>query len=321
MTPEEYWKRIERDEAAGFREPGAAEARAAHIVEWYLQRRKRRRQLVRIVALGLLGGLGAVLLIVSMSMHRPASTSVARTEPVSVPSSQTAAASMPPQQTSGHDPLPQTSNGSTDAMGLTRSQVVASPPEPEGSNNGEQKGGRLSASESDTLSALPSAKTPATSEAVSARPQPLILPPPSIEEKRTPELPAPTAQAAPDGRASEVVAGASAGAYPSDERAQPVLSLPRLPQTPVTPPPSGNASSSEPRREGRAGAVWARLRQATALTPAEAQRLEQLKTVLGYLPEVWLAKQVIGFVSSVPAPDIEQQRSFHERRQQRFETP
>lgn len=321
MTPEEYWKRIERDEAAGFREPGAAEARAAQYREWYLQRRKRRRQLVRIAAQGLLGGVGVALLIVSMSMHRPASTSVARTGPASIPSSQIAAAPMPQQQTSGHDALRQTSSAPTDAMDLTRHQVVARPPEPERAKNGEQKGGRLSPSESDTLSALPSAKTPATPGAVSARPQPSILPPPEIEDQGTPQLPAPPAQAAPDGRASEVVAVASAGAFPSDERAQPVLSLPQLPQTPATPPASGNASSSELGREGRAAAVWARLREATALTPEEARRLEQLKTVLGYLPEVWLAKQVIGFVKSVPAPGIEQQRSFHERRQQRFQTP
>src|SRR5262245_26050499 len=74
MTPEEYWKRIELAEQAGFREPGAAADQAMRYLEWSRQRRQRRRRIIRAIAGGALGGAGVVLLITSVSTMRGVKT-------------------------------------------------------------------------------------------------------------------------------------------------------------------------------------------------------------------------------------------------------
>src|SRR5215475_10052431 len=71
MTPEEYWKRIEEEEAVGFRMPGEAAGRALRFQLWCRQqRRERRRRILRFVAGGALSGLVAALLIASVVLVR-----------------------------------------------------------------------------------------------------------------------------------------------------------------------------------------------------------------------------------------------------------
>jgi hypothetical protein len=61
------------------------------------------------------------------------------------------------------------------------------------------------------------------------------------------------------------------------------------------------------------------LKQATALTPAEARRLEKIKTALGYVPEVWLAKRVIRWVKSSQMDNDQDPTDAHVER--RLEAP
>jgi hypothetical protein len=52
-----------------------------------------------------------------------------------------------------------------------------------------------------------------------------------------------------------------------------------------------------------------RLKQATALTPAEARRVEKIKAGLGYVPGVWLGSRVVRWMKSLPAVDIDRERT------------
>jgi len=56
-----------------------------------------------------------------------------------------------------------------------------------------------------------------------------------------------------------------------------------------------------------------------ALTPAEQQRLEKIKTVLGHLPEAQVARLIAGWVKSLPQ-EFEDGPAY-ERPVQRSENP
>jgi hypothetical protein len=64
-----------------------------------------------------------------------------------------------------------------------------------------------------------------------------------------------------------------------------------------------------------------RLKQATALTPAEARRVEKIKTALGYVPEVWLAARVVRWMKSLPPVDIDRERTVDGPKSRRAESP
>jgi hypothetical protein len=92
--------------------------------------------------------------------------------------------------------------------------------------------------------------------------------------------------------------------------ASPAVNVSQPPVVNVSEPPA--VSVPEPPAPGRqsfAAALVDRLKQAAALTPAEARRLEKIKTALGYVPEVWLATHVAQWMKSLPEGDIDRART------------
>jgi hypothetical protein len=75
------------------------------------------------------------------------------------------------------------------------------------------------------------------------------------------------------------------------------------------------------RGQHAAAALVDRLKQVTALTPAEARRVEKIKTALGYVPEVWLAARVVRWMKSLPPVDIDRDRTVDGPKSRRAESP
>ena len=325
MTPEEYWKRINLAEQMGLREPGEAAARAIRYIQWSRQRRERRRKITRAIAGGAFAGVGAVLLITSLSSVRGVKTD------------RQVASTSPPRaaEPSPAVPAPEVSTAAPEETPT----VVASPVERQ-----------EAASAAHDVSAVPS------------RPQaPRVADGPALPERAPSSASRPTREHSPSDLPPAVIAADAPRMADSRPSAQPQAPPPQLtapvvvtPPVPVTPPslavvpPHATApvvvtpsppmavappqTSSRPRataeprpaapRQGWQEQTLDRLKRAIALTPAETQRLEKIKETLRHLPETPVAKQVVDFVKSLPPADPSGPSAPYERREgRRPETP
>jgi hypothetical protein len=313
MTPEEYWKRIDAEEAAGFREQGAAGEQAARYLAWHRERRRARRRKIASIALGTaLCGAGMVMLIVSLSTIRGAKTAHR--------AGSTLSSGVPAEPGRSADPGAETmlSERSQVAMEETRQSggdspaPLVHPRQATGTATGDrrvqdshherrvQDNAHESASpstrEQPTASNLP--ERPVAAEVAAHRNEPATATL-SGDNETTRVL------GSPGDSAIERRAATSVSVVPSDADTRSSATTPRRVDPAATMPehvplvaslPSAKTPPAAPDRRDAALALVARLKQAIALTPAEAQRLEKIKTALGYVPEVWLAKRVIRWV-------------------------
>jgi hypothetical protein len=312
MTPEEYWARVEAEKAAA--EP------TARYLAWLRERRRARRRRIATIALGAaLSGAGVTMVIVSVSSVRGAKTA------------HPAGSTLPPVAIEPAQPVRSADQGA-DAVLSQRSQVAVEHSTRQGAGTSpaplvhprqttgastvdrpvrdSHREGRLpqtahesaspSVREQPTASSRPERRVAA---AVAARRNEPAIPTPMLSDnnattrvQRAPLDPAigrrvtssvPTAPIDRDTRSNAT----------SPRRLDPAATMPeRVPLE--SPPPATAPPSAPPDRWHAAVALVDRLKQATALTPAEARRLEKVKTALGNVPEVWLTKRVIGWVKS-----------------------
>jgi hypothetical protein len=316
MTPKEYWKRINAEEAAGFREQGAAGEHAARYLAWHRGRRRARRRKIARIGLGTaLSGAGVVMLIVSLSTIRGAKTAhrAGSTLPPVVPaeagrSADPGADAMLSQRSQvAMEETRQSAGGSPAPLVLPRRATGTATGDRRVQDSHHERRVQHNARES----ASPSMREQPTASNLSERPVPAGVAAhrnePAIatfsgdnETTRVPGSPGDSAiqrRATTSGPAMPIDADTRSSAA-SPQRVDPAATMPEHVPLVTSLPSAKTPPAVPPDQRDAALALVARLRQAIALTPAEAQRLEKIKTALGYVPEVWLAKRVIRWVKS-----------------------